>query len=254
MRAFILSAIILLSAAGAPARQDEPRRFLDPGRVPAEGAQPADFVPRGWKTETDAAVVRGDLNGDGAPDAVLRLVEDMPVERADGTWNTRYRALVVLFAKPGGGFGRAAVATKLLGCSLCFGAMGDQEGGNILLEIANGVLNVSQMSGSREARDHTFRLRHDAATGRFRLIGEELSQWDRLTASGMSISINYLTGVRVTRSPGPTRRGRETTITRTTRVPRASRFIEDVDYEKRVDSRQTAVGGTPRVADVEDTN
>jgi hypothetical protein len=231
MRTFILSVIILLSASGAAARQDEPRRFLDPKQVPAEGAKPADFVPRGWKTETEEGVVTGDLNRDGAPDAVLRLVEDMPIERADGILNTRYRALVVLFAKPGGGFSRAAVATRLLGCSLCYGMLGDPAGGNIQVEIEKGVLNVSQLSGSREARDHTLRFRHDAASGRFRLIGEEVSDYDRAAGGGTSTSTNYLTGVRVTRAAGPLRRGRESAAARTTRVPRATRFIEDVDYE-----------------------
>ena len=232
MRTFILSAIILLTASGAAARQDEPRRFLDANLVPAEGAKPSDFVPRGWKAETDEGVVTGDLNRDGAADAVLRLVEDMPVEGADGTYNTRYRALVVLLAKPGGGYTRAAVATKLLGCSLCFGVLGDPEGGNIQVEIEKGVLNVSQLSGSREARDHTLRFRHDAATGRFLLIGEELSEWDRLTTNGMSVSTNYLTGVRVTKTGRTLKGGRESSTSKTTRVPRASRFIEDVDYEK----------------------
>lgn len=232
MRTLILSAIILLSASGAAwARQDEPRRFLDPNRVPAEGAKPADFVPGGWKAETDESVVTGDLNRDGAPDAVLRLVEDMPVQGADGVLTTRYRALVVLLAKPGGGFSRAAVATKLLGCSLCFGVLGDPEGGNIQVEIEKGVLNVSQLSGSREARDHTLRFRHDAATGRFRLIGEEVSDYDRLEANGTSTSTNYLTGVRVTKTSRTLRGGRESTSTKTTRVPRITRFIEDVDYE-----------------------
>src|SRR5215204_5130050 len=197
MRTFILSAIILLNASGAAAGQDEPRRFLDPQLVPAEGAKATDFVPRGWRTETDEGVVTGDLNRDGAADAVLRLVEDMPVERPDGVYNTRYRALVILLAKPGGGYRRAAVATKLLGCTLCAGALGDPEGRNIQVEIKNGVLNVNQLSGAREATDHTRRFRHDAASGRFQLIGEEVSEYDRAEGGGKSISTNYLTGVRV---------------------------------------------------------
>ncbi|HEX8502924.1 MAG TPA: hypothetical protein VF659_20235 [Pyrinomonadaceae bacterium] len=232
MRTLILSAIILLSASGAAARQDEPRRFLDPKLVPAEGSKPADFVPRGWKTETDEGVVTGDLDRDGTADAVLRLVEDLPAEAADGTLNTRYRALVVLLARPGGGFRRAAVATKLLGCTLCAGALGDPEGGNVQLDVSNGVLNVHQLSGSREATDLTQRFRLDAATGRFLLIGEDVSQYDRAAGGGTSTSTNYLTGVRVTKRTTVARGGRESTSSRTARVPRAPRFIEDVDYEK----------------------
>jgi hypothetical protein len=231
MKAFILSAFLLLSF-NAAAGQDEARRSLDPKLMPAEGRSARDFVPRGWKLETDEGVVTGDLNRDGAADAVLRLVEDAPVEAADGTLNTRYRALVVLLARPGGGFARAAVATKLLGCSLCHGVLGDPEGGNIQVEIKNGVLDVNQLSGSREATDLTLRFRHDAAAGRFLLIGAERSDYDRAAGGGTSTSTNYLTGVRVVKTTRVGRGGRERTTSKTTRVPRARRYIEDVDYEQ----------------------
>jgi hypothetical protein len=231
-----MSAILLLSLSGAgaaAARQDEPRRFLDPNLVPAAGREPREFVPRGWKTETDAGIVAGDLNKDGAPDAVLRLVEDMPVENGEGVYNMRYRALVILLAQPGGGYKRAAVATKLLGCTMCAGVLGDPEGGNVQIEVKNGVLNVNQLSGSREATDLTQRFRYDPASGRFLLIGEEVSEYDRAAGGGKSTSTNFLTGVRVVKTTRVLRGGRESNSTKTTRVPRAGRFIEDVDYEKR---------------------
>ncbi len=228
MKALILSAALLIPFVGA--RQDDVPRALDAKLVPAEGQAPADFVPDGWKVEGE---VRGDLNRDGELDAVLRLVEDLPVEGQDGVLNTRYRALVILLAKTGGGgFTRAAVATKLLGCSLCFGALGDPEGGNIQVEIKNGVLDINQLSGSREATDLTLRFRRDEATGRFQLIGEERSDYDRAAGGGTSTSTNYLTGARVVKTTTVGRGGRETTATKTTRVPRTRRFIEDVDYEK----------------------
>jgi hypothetical protein len=235
MRKLITSAALLLVLCGAGAaatRQDEPRRFLDSSLVPAAGREPREFVPRGWKTETDAGLVTGDLNRDGAADAVLRLVEDVPVEGADGTLNMRYRALVVLLAQPGGGYKRAAVASKVLGCTMCSGALGDPEGGNIQIEIKNGVLNVNQLSGSREATDLTQRFRYDASSGRFRLIGEEVSEYDRAAGGGKSTSTNYLTGVRVIKTSRTLRGGRESNITKTTRIPLKSRFIEDVDYEQ----------------------
>jgi hypothetical protein len=234
MRTFILSAFILLcasAAAGAP-RQGDERRFLDPNLIPAEGREPRDFVPRGWKTETDEGVVTGDLNRDGSTDAVLRLVEDMPEQGADGTYNDRSRALVVLLAKAGGGYRRAAVATKLLGCTLCYGMLGDPAGGNIQIEIKNGILDVNQLSGAREATDLTLRFRYDAAAARFVLIGEERSDYDRAAGGGTSTSTNYLTGVRVIKTTRVLRRGREANTTKTTRVARTRRFIEDVDYEK----------------------
>lgn len=230
MKAFILSATLLVTLAGA-ARQDEERRFLDPKLVPAEGQSARDFVPKGWKVETDEGVTTGDLNRDGAADAVLRLVEDVPTEGPDGTLNTRYRALVILLARPGGGFARAAVATKLLGCSTCYGALGDPEGGNIQVGVKNGVLDVNQLSGSREATDLTLRFRHDPATGRFQLVGAERSEYDRAAGGGTSTSTNYLTGARVIKTTTVGRGGRETTTSRSTRVPRTRQFIEDVDYE-----------------------
>jgi hypothetical protein len=226
----MLSAALLLSAGAA--RQDEAPRLLDPKLVPAEGAAARDFVPQGWRLETDEGLVSGDLNRDGAADAVLRLVEDMPTEASDGTLNTRYRALVILLAKQGGGFTRAAVATRLLGCTLCYGVLGDPAGGNIRIEIRNGVLDVSQLSGSREATDLTLRFRRDPATGRFLLIGAERSDYDRAAGGGTGTSTNYVTGVRVVKTTTVGRGGRERTSSKTTRVPRARRFIEDVDYEK----------------------
>ncbi|HEX3558891.1 MAG TPA: hypothetical protein VHU19_06795 [Pyrinomonadaceae bacterium] len=242
MRAFILSAALLSAAlpltsaaasASAP-RQDEERRFLDPKLVPAAGSAAKDFVPRGWKIEGDEGETTGDLNKDGVPDKVLRLVEDIALEGKDGTYNTRYRALVILFGQTGDGFKRAAVATKLLSCTLCAGALGDPEGGNIQVEIKNGVLNVNQLSGSREATDLTQRFRYDPASTRFLLIGQDVNEYDRLEGGGTSESTNYLTGLRVTKKTKATREGLDPSVVsnQTTRVPVQHRFIEDVDYEK----------------------
>ena len=240
MRVLILSAALLLCcdslAHGAPARQDddESPRYLDAKLVPAEGRAVADFVPRGWKLEGDEGELTGDLNRDGVPDKVLRLVEDIAVERPDGVYNTRYRALVVLLARPGGGLARAAVATRLLGCTLCAGALGDPEGGNITIDIKNGVLNVHQLSGAREATDLTQRFRQDTATGRFVLIGQDVETYDRLEGGSDSVSTNYLTGLRVSKKTKIVRRGRDPVVVsnKTTHVKPARRFIEDVDYEE----------------------
>jgi hypothetical protein len=233
-RAFLLSLTLLLPLAPhalSAARQDDVPRFLDVKLLPAEASTTKEFVPKGWKLEGDEAEVTGDLNKDGLPDKVLRLVEDMPVEGKDGVYNNRYRALVILFARGDGGFKRAAVATKLLGCSMCAGVLGDPEGGNIQIEIKNGVLNVNQLSGSREATDLTQRFRYDAATGRFLLIGQDVNEYDRAEGGGTSTSTNYLTGVRITKKTKPTRSGNDSVISSTTqRVPTTRRFIEDVDY------------------------
>lgn len=245
MRALILSAALLLcnayALAASPARQDDDDkpRYLDASLVPAEGRTVKDFVPRGWKLEGDEGEITGDLNKDGAPDKVLRLVEDMPVERPDGVYNTRYRALVILLAQSGGGFRRAAVATKLLGCSLCAGALGDPEGGNITIEIKNGVLNVLQLSGAREATDLTQRFRYDAASGRFQLIGQDVENYDRAEGNSDSSSTNYITGLRVSKKSKVLKRGQDPVVVsnKTTHIKPARLFIEDVDYEKSFDEQ-----------------
>jgi hypothetical protein len=236
MRVFILSATILLSSvvAASTPRQNDERRVLDPASVPVEGRAVTDFVPRGWKIETDEGEITGDLNKDAVADKVLRLVEDKPTEAADGTFNERSRALVILFGKSGGGFTRAAVAARLLGCTLCAGMLGDPAGGNIQIEIKNGVLNVNQLSGSREATDLTQRFRYDAAAKRFLLIGEDVDNYDRAEGNSTATSTNYLTGVRVTKKTRVMREGRDPVriSNKTTRVPLKRRFIEDVDYEQ----------------------
>lgn len=236
MRAVILSLTLILSqtALAAAAQDDDAPRYLDAKLVPAEGRAVADFVPRGWKLEGDEGELTGDLNRDGAPDKVLRLVEDIAVQRPDGVYNTRYRALVVLLAQTGGGFKRAAVATRLLGCTLCSGALGDPEGMNVTIEIKNGVLNVNQLSGAREATDLTQRFRYDAASARFALIGQDVETYDRLEGNSESVSTNYLTGLRVEKKSKVTKRGRDPVVVsnKTTHVKPARLFIEDVDYDK----------------------
>jgi hypothetical protein len=237
MRAIILMLTLILSQAyaTAAARQDEDDapRYLDAKLVHAEGRAAADFVPRGWKLEGDEGELTGDLNRDGASDKVLRLVEDIAVERPDGVFNTRYRALVVLLAQAGGGFKRAAVATRLLGCTLCAGALGDPEGMNITLEIKNGVLNVHQLSGSREATDLTQRFRYDDASARFAFIGQDVETYDRLGGDSESVSTNYLTGLRVEKKSKTRKRGRGPVVVsnKTTHVKPARLYIEDVDYD-----------------------
>src|SRR5262245_50311118 len=95
--------------------QDD-RRLIDKNRIPAEAETIAAFVPRGWKIEEQVA---GDLNGDSAPDYLLKLVEDKPAKDEEGVATERQRALVIVLQKQGGKLSRAAVADKLLQCTRC---------------------------------------------------------------------------------------------------------------------------------------
>lgn len=203
------------------------RRLIDLGRVPAEGRAEDDFQPPGWRIE---GAHRGDLDGDARPDTVLQLVEDLPSETSEGAPNERFRALLILLRRPDGSLARAAASATLLYCSTCGGALGDPAGGEV--EIKNGVLTVSQLSGSRWANEHTWRFRRDPRTGRFLLIGEDLENYDRAEGSSTLTSTNYLTGVRVVKKTRAAAGGGERVLSNTrTRVRAAPRRLEDIDYE-----------------------
>lgn len=236
----LMCAALLVAAANANA--SAPRRAAGPQdeekppaiELPA-GADTADkFVPRGWRMEAEADdALAGDLNGDGLADRVLRLVQDLPVEDADGTRRTRFRALAVLLGRQGGGFTRAAVSTRLLLCSTCAGVRGDPAGGgNIQVRVGRGVIVVEQQSGSRFAYNQTLRFRHDRETNRFVLIGEDFDNHDTATGDRTNESANYLTGVKLTRKfRYDQRRDAEVLVSeKTARVPRQRKFLEDVDY------------------------
>jgi hypothetical protein len=227
---FAAAILLALSVANRGAAMQDARRFLDARLVPIEGEGPQDFAPRGWRIEEQVA---GDLNGDRIGDAALRLVEDLPLEK-DGVLVERFRALIVLFGREGGGYRRGAVATRLVYCSTCAGMLGDPNGANISLEIKNGVLNLMQLSGSREAVELTQRFRFDPTSDRFLLIGEDLEIYDRLNGEGTSQSTNYLTGLRITKKIRLYQHADEPRIVanRRTRVKPVGRFMEDVDYER----------------------
>lgn len=217
----------------AAAQDDEKPPDIE---LPATADTADKFVPRGWRmeTETDDALA-GDLNGDGLADRVLRLVQDLAVETSDAAPRTRFRALVVLLGKPGGGFARAAASTRLLLCSTCAGVRGDPAGGgNIQVRVERAVIVVEQQSGSRFSYNHTLRFRHDRAAGRFLLIGEDFDNHDTATGDRTHESTNYLTGIKLTREfRHDQRRDNEVLVSeKITRSPRRRKFLEDVDYDK----------------------
>jgi hypothetical protein len=230
LKVLVVLALTLAALAGVDARaQEEERRFIDLKQVPVEGAAAQDFVPRGWKIEGQ---VDGDLNADARPDVVLKLIEDLPEETAEGALNVRYRALLVLLKTETGKLYRAAAGTRLLQCTGCGGVLGSPGGGDI--QIEKGVLVVYQLSGSRESTDLTQRFRYDARLKRFVLIGEDQVSTDRLTGEGTSESTNYLTGVKIIKKTRLDKSGdRDIPVSSTTKkIAVTKRFLEDVDYER----------------------
>ena len=234
LAALALIAMSMAVAARLARAQDEEK----PPEIkpPATAASPEKAIPRGWRVEAETDdVLTGDLNSDGRPDQVLRLVQDLPLETADHVPRTRFRALVVLLARPEGGYAVAGATTKLLLCSTCAGVRGDPAGGgNIQIRVERGVIVIQQQSGSRFSYDHTARFRLDREMNRFLLIGEDFDNNDTATGDRTVESSNYLTGVRLTKKYRFDRRrdDHQLVSTKTARIPRQRKFIEDFDYNK----------------------
>ena len=122
---------------------------------------------------------------------------------------------------------RAAVADKLLQCTRCGGAFYGVSESPANVQIEKGIIVVDQDHGSRNLTNTTYRFRYDAASQQFILIGFDYADADRATASVVSESTNYLTGVRiVTRGKG------NRDIKSRSTIPVKKTSIEQVDSEK----------------------
>lgn len=214
---------VLLMALSCVAFAQEEAATIDKSKVPAQAANPAQFAPAGWKVEEQAT---GDLNGDSLPDYAIKLVEDKADKNSEGDPTERGRALVIALGTKDGKLKRAGVADKLLQCTRCGGAFYGVVEAPANVSIDKGVVVVEQDHGSRNVTDTTYRFRYDPALQSFVLIGFDLSDVDRLTASGVTESTNYLTGIRITTRG----RGNRDTKTRTV-IPRKTIYLDDVSNE-----------------------
>ncbi|HEY8205453.1 MAG TPA: hypothetical protein VIF81_12045 [Pyrinomonadaceae bacterium] len=216
-----LCALVLCLSSSAVA-QDEAAK-IDKSRVPSQADKLAQFAPAGWKIEEQVA---GDLNGDSVPDYALKLVEDKPEKNSEGDPTERGRALVLALATTDGKLKLAGVADSLLQCTRCGGAFYGVVESPANVKIEKGVVIIEQDHGSREVTDTTYRFRFDRTSGRFVLIGFDLTDVDRATASTVTETINYLTGVRVVTLG----KGDKDVKTRTT-IPKQRIYLEDASAD-----------------------
>ena len=220
---FLVAASLLVFLSTWAFSQDETAK-IDKARVPAQANAPQKFAPAGWKIEEQ---VTGDLNGDGRDDYALRLVEDKPEKNSEGDPTERGRALVIALATQGGGLTRAGVATDFLQCTRCGGAFYGFVETPVEVTIEKGVVVVQQDHGSREVTNTTYRFRYEQSTSKFLLIGFDLAETDRATASVTSESINYLTGAREEmRSKG------EKDVKNRTAIPKRKIYLDDISAEE----------------------
>jgi hypothetical protein len=203
--------------------QDD-RVVINKSLIPATADNVNQFVPAGWKIEEQLS---GDLNGDGAPDYALKLIEDKPAKDKDDNTTQRYRAVVIVLKNADGKLTRAGVADKLLQCTQCGGAFYGVVEAPANVKIEKGVIVVDQDHGSRDLANTTYRFRYDPETQRFVLIGFDYADADRATGTVNSESTNYLTGARIVMKG----KGKRDATTRS-QIPKKKVFLEDVDYEK----------------------
>jgi hypothetical protein len=213
-----------MSNSNITSAQDDVSR-IDKSKVPATGAKASDFVPAGWKIESEA---KGDVNGGGRADDVLTVQEEKAAEGKQ-----RGRALIVLTAQGDGSWKNAVVADRLLQCADCGGGMADLD-----VKIEKGVIHVFQAQGNNGSNmsNETYLFRFDPATSRFMLIGAEY------VGSGgpdnvVKESTNFLTGKRkTTRSKG------KQDVTTPSRVEKTKIYLEDVDNEKMSEDAFARIG------------
>ncbi len=186
-------------------------------KLPATAPALRDFVPQGWVVESQ---VSGDLNGDGVADIAAVLVE------GKSSADDRQRGLIVLQAIAGKGYSVLGSNGKMLQCQGCGGV---KDGINV--NVKNGVLIVSQFSGSREYSVSTWRFRLDAASQRLQLIGLDEEEADGMVGKGSTVSTNLLTGQQISESyQYDEKRDRKVILSsKKSKVTKGGTLLEDTD-------------------------
>jgi len=176
------------------------------------------FVPKGWKLEEKTT---GDLNGDKLADSILQIKNEQETKDDESD-----RKLIILFKTRSGNYTKAAESDSVIRCSSCGGMLG---GGPANISVKNGVLLIDQMYGSRNGVSYLHRLRYEAGSKRFRLIGEDVNEFDRLELTSETTSTNYLTGKQVIKnSKGGENDVKESVKYKT--VSKKKRYLSDINY------------------------
>jgi len=209
----ILTACLTVFAGSVTFGQGE-QGYIDKAKVPVTATKTSDFAPAGWKIEIEA---KGDINGDKLPDAAMIVQE---ATATDG--KSRGRAVIIAIAQSDKTWKMAVVVDEIIQCVDCGGNRGD-----VGVEIKNGVISISDYSGSSAAYgNQTYRFRFEAATGRFRLIGADFVSGRGPDHINLE-SNNYLTGVRRTTKM----RGNKKDVTTSTKFKIAKAYLDDVDIQ-----------------------
>jgi hypothetical protein len=188
MNGHSLIPLLALAVAGVGATQAG-AVTVPVGSIPASATTAAGFAPPGWIVEQRA---RGDLDRDGDRDQALVLVQHPAAGAAYGE-NDGSRALVLVRRLSDGTLRRAGVSPALLGCRQCGGAFWGAAGMPVQVRLAGGNLVVTQQFGASVLTETVHRIRWNAATRKFRLIGLDTVVVNRNTLRETEVSTNHLT-------------------------------------------------------------
>lgn len=230
---FILTAAILLTSLLCAHAQTD-RKWIEKTQLPKLSDKPDDFVPGGWEVENYA---EGDLNGDNIADLAIQMIEEgnPDFEEADGVdfVKNRDRSLVVLFKRPDGSYYPAAIANRLLQCTICNGSYHKSPEAPAHIAISDGTLIVNQSNGSRNVTEVTLNFRYDKAVDRFALIKASVVVNDIVQGVSLDESVNYQLGTKITkRSRYDEKLGKQITFAEATdRVSARKTFMEEISYE-----------------------
>jgi hypothetical protein len=170
MRAAAALALAVLAPVAFAA---EPTAAPDPFALVDGAKDTGDFAGEGVRQET---VLSGDFNADGETDIAM-------VARTE-----ERRVLLVLVGQKQGGLRRIGI-----------GELDPYPLGEAQLSAPKGVLVIEDLTGGTTAITSTYRYRFDKATGRMRLIGDDVSLYSRTWRHGTTtISTNRLNGRRIT--------------------------------------------------------
>jgi hypothetical protein len=198
VRAFIaLLALILSGLAWQPTAQEDELPPVAYPALPTSGASAEAFIPAGWTLEKTAA---GDLNKDGKPDLVLLLRNKDPENIVSNLaftgepFDSNPRLLAVALAD-GEGF-RLILEDHTFIPRPDNPAQEDPMGEDGSISIDRGSLVVSfhffMTAGGSDAGNWSYRLRLEE--GKFRLIGYDSFNVNRMSGETEELSINYLNG------------------------------------------------------------
>jgi len=196
------SAISLALVAAGPAAAQSPGDSPIPPvtypEIAKDGASLEAFVPKMWKLEAKAF---GDLNGDKLKDAalVLRMADPANFIPSDYEPHEKYdsnpRMLVVLFAKPAGGYSLAAANHEIIPRL----ENQNQEDPFDGIEIRGGTLrlkmHIFMSAGGWWMGNVAFNFRWQ--DGGFKLIGYDRDGVQRNTGETDKLSVNFLTRAKV---------------------------------------------------------